>query len=366
MNKYLTIAFLLGLFVIQPTLANDYKPFPLNKTWSFPQDHGAHLDYRYEWWYFTGHLETVEKRKFGFELTFFRLGNNTSRISTGWAINNIYITHFALTNPKDNTFYYTEKNNRDSLHFAGAKENDLDVWNGNWFAKRNDNKISIFADSGKYSLNLDLMPSKPLLLQGDNGYSQKLDNPRDASYYYSFPILNGSGRIKYDGEIYTIKSISAWMDHEFFTSTYTQKIGWNWFAIQLSNNEQIMIYTLQNKYMVAGAHNSGVIYKANGEIIKLKSSDFHVQNLSTWLSPVTNVEYPSGWQLSIPQHGYEFTILPVVKNQEFISSITNYWEGKNDVTGTINGQDVTGDAYVEINPIGKDDPVPANTNTTKN
>ena len=38
----------------------------------FPADHGSHPEFRTEWWYFTGNLETTSGRHFGFELTFFR------------------------------------------------------------------------------------------------------------------------------------------------------------------------------------------------------------------------------------------------------------------------------------------------------
>src|SRR5574338_184729 len=41
---------------------------------TFPQDFGAHEDFRTEWWYYTGNLQIPEGRHFGFELTIFRVG----------------------------------------------------------------------------------------------------------------------------------------------------------------------------------------------------------------------------------------------------------------------------------------------------
>src|SRR5690606_8135048 len=38
----------------------------------FPEDHGAHPEFRAEWWYFTGNVFSAEGRHYGFELTFFR------------------------------------------------------------------------------------------------------------------------------------------------------------------------------------------------------------------------------------------------------------------------------------------------------
>ena len=40
---------------------------------SFPADFGAHPDFRSEWWYYTGNLQTAQGRHFGFELTVFRV-----------------------------------------------------------------------------------------------------------------------------------------------------------------------------------------------------------------------------------------------------------------------------------------------------
>lgn len=38
---------------------------------TFPQDHGSHPDYKIEWWYLTGHMQSGEDRRFGFQATFF-------------------------------------------------------------------------------------------------------------------------------------------------------------------------------------------------------------------------------------------------------------------------------------------------------
>ena len=41
---------------------------------SFPRDHGAHFDYRTEWWYVTGLVTAADGARFGFQITFFRQG----------------------------------------------------------------------------------------------------------------------------------------------------------------------------------------------------------------------------------------------------------------------------------------------------
>ena len=43
-------------------------------TFAWPRDHAAHDDYQTEWWYYTGHVTAAGGRRFGYELTFFRVG----------------------------------------------------------------------------------------------------------------------------------------------------------------------------------------------------------------------------------------------------------------------------------------------------
>ena len=39
----------------------------------FPDDHGPHPDFRTEWWYVTGNLADAQGRRFGYQLTLFRI-----------------------------------------------------------------------------------------------------------------------------------------------------------------------------------------------------------------------------------------------------------------------------------------------------
>ena len=47
----------------------DVKP---GRVFSFPADHGAHPDFRTEWWYVTGTVKTANGKDLGFQITFFR------------------------------------------------------------------------------------------------------------------------------------------------------------------------------------------------------------------------------------------------------------------------------------------------------
>ena len=41
---------------------------------TFPADHYSHPDFKTEWWYYTGHLESDSGKRYGYQVTFFRFG----------------------------------------------------------------------------------------------------------------------------------------------------------------------------------------------------------------------------------------------------------------------------------------------------
>jgi predicted secreted hydrolase len=68
----------------------------------FPEDLGPHEEYRTEWWYYTGNLETNEGRPFGFQLTFFRQAltpesGAAQEADSDWRTNQIYLAHFTIS-----------------------------------------------------------------------------------------------------------------------------------------------------------------------------------------------------------------------------------------------------------------------------
>src|SRR5438552_18463279 len=71
MNAFAIIAALASAFCLLPA---GFRPALPGYEFAFPRDHGTHDEYRTEWWYYTGHLTTDDGTRYGFELTFFRVG----------------------------------------------------------------------------------------------------------------------------------------------------------------------------------------------------------------------------------------------------------------------------------------------------
>ena len=76
----------------------------------FPQDHGPHPDYATEWWYFTGNLFTSDKRRFGYQLTLFRVGleHPPADADSDWRQYHLY-GHLALSDVSASTHHSRER-----------------------------------------------------------------------------------------------------------------------------------------------------------------------------------------------------------------------------------------------------------------
>jgi predicted secreted hydrolase len=326
---------------------------------SFPRDHGSHPEFRTEWWYYTGHLRTGSGRRYGFELTFFRVGvaRPEQAAETEWEIRDIMPAHFAITDVAARDFRYYEKLNRASVFTAGAEEGRLGVFNEAWRAITNpDGSWRIIAREGSDSIDLTLRSRKPPAIHGTNGVSVKAEGVGYASHYYSMTRLEATGTVngqKARGQ--------AWMDHEFGSSALREnQTGWDWFSIQLDNDTEIMLYVIRRTDGTPDTTSSGSIIASDGRVIPVRREQMRITALATWKSPSSGATYPVRWRIEIPPFNVSLLVEPLMRNQELNtrgSTGVTYWEGAVDVTGSFGGIPVRGEGYVEL--TGYDAPLRA-------
>ena len=208
---------------------------------------------------------TFGSRSFGFELTFFRVGVEPELSSqSAWAAQSLYLAHVALTDDANSTFRYAERLNRGAFGAAGAARDSLHVWNGDWKAQLRGSELKLSAEHGELKLQLRLRPGKPLVLHGEQGFSRKAAGRGEASYYSSFTRLGGSGKLRLEEEEFVVRA-AAWMDHEFTSSKLAQgTVGWEWFAVQLDTNEELMLYQLRGESGGISEFSSGTYVDGGG------------------------------------------------------------------------------------------------------
>jgi predicted secreted hydrolase len=322
------------------------------RPFSFPADYGPHDDFRQEWWYYTGNLDTAEGRHFGYELTFFRfaLAPHEAERDSAWATRQIYLAHFALTDVHANRYLNEERIDRAALGLAGAQSSPYKVWLETWSAQSGSSQglpMHLHAATSRMAIDLDLNSLKPVVLQGDKGLSQKGGERGDASYYYSLTRLSTRGTVRVDGKSYPVSGLS-WMDREWSTSALERgQAGWDWFALQLSDKRELMFYRLRRKDGSMDPHSRGTLVEADGGTQPLPSQAVSVVATEYWQSPHSGVRYPVAWKLNVPSLGISLDITPYIRDQEFNHRL-RYWEGAVRVAGRDDDHSVKGNGYVEL------------------
>ena len=159
------------------------------KTFSFPDDHGPHPEYRIEWWYVTANLRDLTGTAFGVQWTLFRQASRPGPQEEGWASQQIWMGHAAVT--RADTHRSSEAFARGGVGQAGVVAKPFNAWIDSWQmrgleAMRDDAiaPLELAASGADFSYALRLDADRPLVLQGDAGYSRKSEREQ-ASYYYS-------------------------------------------------------------------------------------------------------------------------------------------------------------------------------------
>ncbi len=322
------------------------------KLLSFPSDMGPHLDYRTEWWYYTGNLDTADDRHFGYELTFFRGAilppDQLPPRSSDWATNQVYMAHLALTDVDGGQFYAYQRYARGAAGLAGAQAEPYEVWLEDWSVTLTapDTYALVAANEG-IRIEFTLVDEKGPILHGDAGYSQKGPEAGNASYYYSQPRLATEGIIEVDGERFEVSGLS-WKDHEYSTSVLSEgQVGWDWFSIQLSNGYDLMLYQIRQTDGGIAPLSSGTLIAPDGSTQHLDRENFSIEPTGSWTSPHSGGIYPMGWVVRIPSVDLEIDLQPYLEDQE-LNMTTIYWEGAVRVDGRFGSNQVTGHAYVEL------------------
>ncbi len=202
---------------------------------TFPADHYSHPNFKTEWWYYTGHLQTDSGKRYGYQVTFFRFGlrDRQNQVKDKPLFSELYMAHFALSDIGAKKFYYRERINRGFNDKAGAATDRYLVWNEDWRVAGDAKNHSIQVKDRGTRLTLDLTALKPPVLHGDDGLSQKGEGEGHASYYYSLTRMESRGALTIDGKTEKVHG-SSWMDHEFGSNQLrSDQVGWDWFSIQL-------------------------------------------------------------------------------------------------------------------------------------
>src|SRR5215475_3537983 len=112
------------------TQADGYARVTPGKTFTFPADHGPHPDFRIEWWYVTANLTDAGGTAYGAQWTLFRQALAPGVQEEGWANQQIWMAHAAVT--RADTHRTSETFARGGVGQAGVSTEPFQAWIDSW------------------------------------------------------------------------------------------------------------------------------------------------------------------------------------------------------------------------------------------
>lgn len=306
------------------------------RPFAFPLDHGAHPDFRTEWWYVTGRLDVPGGETLGFQVTFFRNrpppGADTS--GSGFSPDQILFAHAGLSDSRVGAIRTAERGARAGFGLAEARVGDADVVIDDWFFRRRpDGRFETRVSGSDFTLTLELEPTTPPLLQGDGGYSRKGPRPENASYYYSLPQLRVAGRVTSAARGTAPVEVTgvAWLDREWSSDLLGSGIvGWDWTGLNFEDGGALTAFRLRDSS--GGSVWAGGSYRwPDGRVQVLTPDSVAITPRRIWRSPRSGSPYPIDPSITVrlATGPLELPLTPLLDDQEIASGIglPTYWEG---------------------------------------
>ncbi|MBD1390477.1 iron ABC transporter permease [Neiella sp. HB171785] len=325
----------------------DYQQANANRLLRFPEDHGAHPDFRMEWWYVTANLEDQLGNWYGVQWTLFRSGLDGPK-SLGDQ-RQVYMAHAALSWPGGH--HAMQKYARAGTGQAGVQNPPFHAWLDHW-QLRSTNKqswlpLAMTAADDQFSFDLVLDSDKPLVLQGQQGFSVK-NTQGSGSYYYSHPYLEVSGKLNIDGQSIAVSG-SAWLDREWSSQfLLPSQQGWDWLALHLDDGDKVMIYQLRGQQLNSADTVKWLSWFDSAGNRKVLTRDFELSALE--YATVAQRQIPQRWLI---RYGKELTLEATAKQaNQWMDLDYPYWEGPVDISGSHAGV-----GYLEMTgyPLGSTD-----------
>jgi predicted secreted hydrolase len=302
----------------------------------FPRDHGPHPDFRIEWWYVTANLVDSTGAAFGAQWTLFRQAMHPGAQQEGWANQQIWMGHAAVTSA--DTHRFGETFARGGTGQAGVETDPYSAWIDAWQmrgleAMRSDTlaPLELKAAGVDFAYALRLDADRALVLQGDAGYSRKSEREQ-ASYYFSQPYFRASGSIVIDERRIDVTGL-AWMDREWSSQPLAaDQTGWDWLSLHFDSGEKLVLFRLRQ---TGGNHyTSGKWFLPDGTARQIASADIIMTPKAS--TEVAGKSIPTSWDIAIAPLALTISCAPL-NARSWMGTSFPYWEGPIRFAGSASG-----------------------------
>ncbi|SEP63378.1 Predicted secreted hydrolase [Loktanella sp. DSM 29012] len=299
-----------------------------NPQFSFPADHGAHPDYRIEWWYITANMTGPDGTPYGLQWTLFRSAM-APETRAGWNDPQLWMGHAAVTTP--DAHFVTERLARGGIGQAGVTADPFAAWIDDWQMTGFDD-ARLTASGPDFAYDVNLTATGPLVFQGIDGYSVK-SAAGQASYYYSQPFYELSGTLTLpDGDVPVTGT--AWLDREWSSQPLgDNQTGWDWFSLSFDDGAKMMGFRLRQTD--DQNFTSATWIDADGTATPYSDGAFNAAPQAT--TTVAGRDVPTQWQVTLPDRDVDVTVA-AINPQAWMDTSVPYWEGPVTITGSHGGQ----------------------------
>src|SRR5437588_2608558 len=316
--------------------ADGFAAVTPGRTFSFPGDHGPHPEFRIEWWYVTANLADANGTAYGAQWTLFRQATKPGAQQEGWANQQVWMGHAAVT--RADTHRTSETFARGGVGQAGAESNPflawIDAWEMRGLGSMNANNMApleLKASGADFNYALRLDADRPLLLQGDGGYSRK-SLREQASYYYSQPNFTVTGSLSIDDKPVDVAG-QAWLDREWSSQPLaSDQSGWDWLSLHFKGGEKLMLYRMRQ---ADGQHyGSGKWLGQDGKTETLASSDIAMTPQA--YTEIEGRKIPTKCRIAIAKLALAIDCTPL-NAKSWMGTNFPYWEGPISFAGSHTG-----------------------------
>jgi len=291
---------------------------------SFPADHGAHPDFRIEWWYVTANLTAEDGTDYGVQWTLFRSALAPGE-NNGWSDPQVWMGHAGLTTAGHQ--YVAERLARGGIGEAGVESSPFRAWIDDWemasWARPPADQLSdldVTAAGSDFSYRLKFNASAPLVLHGDHGFSVKSEQGQ-ASYYYSQPFYHVTGELHLPTGTVAVTGL-AWLDREWSSQPLAKdQTGWDWLSLHLDGGEKLMAFRLRDD---SGGFTSATWISPDGTPEAIANGKLKLTPLET--ADIAGRKIPVRWRVELPSKSLEITTTPL-NPQSWMATSFPYWEG---------------------------------------
>ncbi|MDS4013300.1 MAG: lipocalin family protein [Candidatus Accumulibacter sp.] len=291
-----------------------------------PADDAVHEQLT-EWWYYSGHLQTEAGERYSFHMAaFVRRGTLTHTVFHGSLLDH------------QNEKLYAEQARTAGVP-ADMRRDGFAFSYGDWQLRGSGEQHAAKMAGKDFRLEVQLTDRLPPVLHQVPGtpVAGLLDfGAAGKSYYTSRPRMSAQGTLSIGGTAKAVRG-EVWFDHQW-GDFEAAKLRWNWFALQLADGADLMIFELFDRQ--GGPVLRMGTYAKEGKAEGLASSDFATNARGSWKSPSTGTVYPMDWTISIPAKGLSLKVDPVIRWSQFNALTTTmnvYWEGAVKVSGSHTG-----------------------------